>query len=301
MSRKELVEILSPAALAKIDSYHLIARIVIEGFMSGIHRSVYHGSGSEFLQYRNYTPGDDLKYLDWKAFGRLDRLYAKIFQEETNFNCMIVLDASASMLYSGARSPCSKFRYGAMVAASLAYLASKQGDNVGFCAYGGSISCSVPARSGGTHLHRIINAISALKPAGRADHFMSLSYVSRMIRRRGLLVVISDFLDIDGEAEELLKKLRISRSDLIVIQVLDRDEIEFPFRGSVRFVDSETGGKILTAPQNVRQEYLAEMDSYVERIRKACLDVQADYLKVNSSGDLGSVLSEYLHRRGNVY
>lgn len=301
MSDKALSEILSPATLAKIDNYHLIAKIVIEGFISGIHRSVYHGIGSEFMQYRNYSPGDDLKYIDWKVLGRLDKFHTKVFQEETNFNCSVILDASSSMAYQGNRSPCSKFRYGAMFGACLAYLAARQGDNIGFFSYGGEIKSFIPPGRKEGHLNRIISEISRIKPHGMANHGAFLPHIAKSVRRKGLIVLISDFLDVGENITSLLKNLRISRNDCIVMQVLDADELDFPFRGSVRFFDSESEEHILTAPDNVRSSYVHAMDDYINRVKKACLDIRADYICADTSKDLGEILSAYLHRRGSVY
>ena len=300
MDKTQLTEILSPSVLAKIDNYHLIARIVVEGFMSGMHRSAYHGFGTEFLQYRNYSPGDDFKNIDWKVLGRLDRIYSKVYREETNFNCTIILDSSASMAYKGSNSPCSKFKYAAMLAASIAYLASKQGDKVGAYAYSGGITAYLPSSNGQGHLNRLITGISALKPTGKALHGKNIGLIAGSIRRRGIIVLLSDFLDTDEDPADLLKTLRASKNDCIIVNTYDRDETSFPFKGPVRFIDSESGESILTDPENVRTEYLSSMEKHLAKIRKACLDSQSDYLRVSSSNDLGIVLSGYLNGRGNV-
>ena len=301
MAKQSLLEILSPATLSKIENYQIIARIVVDGVISGMHRSVYHGFGSEFLQYRSYSPGDDLKYIDWKAFGRLDRFLTKVFQEETNFNIAIIVDASASMAYQGASSPCSKFRLAMIIAASLAYLASRQGDNVGLLAYSDEIKSFVsPSRREG-HLSRIINEISRLVPSGRAAHSSAMKFAAESFRRRGMVVLISDFLETEVDMHAILKDLRTTRNDCIVFQVLDPDEKNFPFKGAVNFIDSENGSEISTAPENVRNDYLASIQTHVAGIRQACLELQSDYISVDSSEDIGHIITGYLERRGGIF
>ncbi len=301
MPEKNMLELLSPEILAKIENYHLAARIIVEGFIAGMHRSVYHGFGSEFLQYRNYSTGDDLKYVDWKVFGRLDRFYSKVFQEETNFNCTLVIDSSASMNYQGTSSKFSKFRYAAMLASSIAYLASKQGDNVGLFAYSDIIKNCVPPGNRFGHLHRVITEISKIKPLGKACHASNLNYISGALGKRGLIVLISDFLESVEDIQASMKNLRISRNDCIVIQILDKDELYFRFMGSINFIDSETNEHILTAPENIRKEYIDRLNSHIECLKKACFNAQCDFISVDTSKNPGYILAEYLHRRGNVY
>ncbi|MCF7854734.1 MAG: DUF58 domain-containing protein [Candidatus Pacebacteria bacterium] len=298
---ERLSDILSPATLARIDNYLLLARVVVDGFIAGLHRSVYHGFGSEFLQYRNYSPGDDLKYVDWKVFARHDKLVTKVFQEETNMNCNIVLDASASMGFQGTRAPCSKYRYGAMVAASLAYLASRQGDFAGFYCYNEELQACIRPGNRTGHLQRIATELVRIQPQGEADHERFLSYVAEAVYKRGLVVVISDFLEAEERIGPLLKRLRYAQNDCIVIQVLDNDERDFPFDATTRFVDSEHGAHILTYPPDVRDEYVAGMDAFMERLRRLCMDMQADCVQCDSTQSLGRVLASYLHRRGSVY
>ncbi len=294
-------QFLSPELLARIDNYHIVAKLAVEGLMSGMHRSVYHGFGTEFLQYRNYSHGDDFKTIDWKTFGRLDRLYSKVFREETNFDCSIILDSSASMGYQGRKSPCSKLKYAAMLAASIAYVATKQGDNVGLFIYSDKIKTMLKHGSRQGHLARFIDALSAADASGTADHISCLDIVGRALRRRGIIVFISDFLDTGATPTEIFKKLRITRNDCIVIQTLDCDETNFDFSGAVRFIDSESDARILTAPQSVRGSYLERLAAHLEETRLAARKIESDYILVNSSDNLGVALSKYLHSRGAVY
>lgn len=300
MPSSTIAELLSPATLARIDNYALLARVAVEGFISGLHRSLYHGFGSEFFQYRDYAPGDDLKYVDWKVIARRDRFYTKVFQEETNMKCWLLLDASASMDYQGKRAPCSKLKYACMVAACLAYLASRQGDNVGLCAYSDELITCIPpgVRAGG--LQRILTELHAIKPSGRANHETVLHYVAENFRRRGLVVVLSDLLDAEDALPPLLKRFRFAHHDCLVFQFLDQDELDFPFSRTTRFVDSESGQEIATSPQLIRQTYMASMDRSVEQMRLSCLEQQADFIRVSTSDDLGNMLAAFLHRRESM-
>lgn len=296
-----LTEILSPATLADVDNYQLLAKVVVEGFVAGQHRSLYHGTGSEFVQYRDYTQGDDLKYVDWKVYGKRDRIYTKVFEEETNMDCTLVLDSSASMDYCGGSSKCTKLHYGAMIVACLAYLAARQGDNVGFYAYADDLLQALPAARPASQLQRIFGSLHALNGRGAAAHEKHLPYVAESLGRRGMLVLISDFLEVEKQVPELLKAFRFTGKETIVVQVLDRDEVDLPFTDTVRFRDSESGDYIVTSPPAVRRDYRSAMQSYLRRLREACHDIQADYLLAFSDESLGEVLAAYLHRRGAVY
>lgn len=297
MPETKLAELLSPETLARIDNYALLARLVVEGFISGLHRSLYHGFGSEFFQYRSYVPGDDLKYVDWKVYGRQDKFYTKVFQEETNMNCIVLLDASESMAYRGRRAACSKLQYGCMIAASLAYLASRQGDNVGLYAYGDRLMASVPPgrRTGG--LQRVMTELQRLRPSGVADHESTLNLVGEKFRRRGLVVTISDMHGLEGSLARHIKRFRFAHHDCIVFQVLDDDELDLPFHRTTRFVDSETSAQTATAPDLIRAGYQHSVSEFVSAIREACLSERADYLLARTSDHLGNLLAAYLHRR----
>ncbi len=297
MPPSDIGDLLSPEVLARIDNYALLARVVVEGFLSGLHRSLYQGFGSEFFQYRNYVPGDDLKYVDWKVYGRLDRFFTKVFQEETNLDCTILLDTSASMGYQGERSRCTKLRYAAMLAACLAYLARRQGDNVGFCAYSESIAAWIPPGRHHDGARRVFTELQRLSPGGAADHGRAVHFVAETLRRRGLVVLISDGYGLEDSLAGLLRRLRSGHHDTLAFQILDRDELDLPFGGTVGFVDSEEGRELTTAPDLVRAGYRRTMEGFVEGIRAACLGQQVDYLLVPTTESLGNLLAAYLHRR----
>lgn len=297
MSLPTVADLLSPEALVRIDNYSLLARVAVEGFLSGLHRSLYQGFGSEFFQYRNYVPGDDPKYIDWKVYGRRNRFYTKVFQEETNLNCTLVMDCSASLDYQGQRSVCSKLRYAAMVAACLTYLARRQGDSVGFCAYAEDVKVWLPPARHHDGAHRVFRELQRLRPEGVADHRKALHFVADTLTRRGLVVLISDFHDLEDGLDPLMRRLRSAHHDGIAFQVLDRDELDLPFKRTVRFVDCEDEQELTTAPDLIRAGYERAMNGFLEQVRGVCLSQQVDYLLVPTSENLGNLLAAYLHRR----
>ncbi|HLS27203.1 MAG TPA: DUF58 domain-containing protein [Opitutales bacterium] len=293
-------DLLSPATLARIDNYSLLAKTAVEGYLSGIHRSLSHGTGGEFFQYRNYTPGDDLKYVDWKVFSRQNKFHTKVFREETNMNVSLVLDASGSLDYNGSRAPWGKWRYAAMIAASLAYLANRQGDNVGLYIYNDQIVEAIePSRTQG-QLQRIFAALARQKPSGSADHRRAWNYLTNHFRRRGLIIFLSDFLDAEKTLPPLLKRLRFAHHDCLAFQVLDPDELDLPFDRSTEFIDRETGRRIDSFPAAVRDDYQREMNDFLERLSQAMSEAQVDFLRLISSESLADALANYLHKRESL-
>jgi uncharacterized protein (DUF58 family) len=293
-------ELLSPATLARIDNYSLLAKTAVEGFLSGLHRSLSHGTGGEFLQYRNYSPGDDLKYVDWKVYSRQNKFHTKVFQEETNMNLSLVLDASGSLDYHGSRAPCGKWRYAAMVAACLAYMASRQGDNVGLYLYNsGVVQALDPSRSQG-QLQRIFSSLTRQRPANPADHERAWNYLTGHFRSRGLVVFLSDFLEAEKTLPALLKRLRFAHHDCLAIQVLDPDELDLPFDRSTEFIDLERGGRIDTYPATVRANYVRAMENFLDELSRSMKRSQVDFLRLVTSETLAHSLATYLHKRDSL-
>jgi uncharacterized protein (DUF58 family) len=296
--------LLEPSILANINNFPLLARTVVEGFIAGMHRSLYHGFGAEFMQYRNYTRGDDLKYIDWKVYARQDRFQVKVFQEETNTNCYIVVDCSASMDYTGTTSAMSKLRFATVVAACLAYLVNRQGDNVGLCAYGDRILTDVRPGHRSGQVHEICTELVRLEAGGTGTSEMIFRHLQERFNRRGIVILISDFIDADSEAmRKSLRRFRLAHHDCVLLQVLDADEQTFPFSGSVRFVDSESSDEIITAPERVREVYLERFGAAAEAFRRFCLEADIDHASLTNSDvdSLGHALAAYLHRRERVH
>jgi uncharacterized protein (DUF58 family) len=289
--------LLDPAYLSSISNYALMAKVAVEGFLSGLHRSRLQGPGSEFLQYRAYTPGEDPRLIDWKAYARRNRLQTKIFQEETNMTCTIVLDASASMDYRGARASCSKFDYARMVAAALAYLALRQGDQVGLTIYNSTITDAISPSQRSNRLASIFHALSRATPKDSANHELAIEYMGHQVRGRGLFVFVSDMLDEEDSLPSLLARIRIRHYDTVALQVLDPDELDFPQSEAARFVDMESGLECVTSPKAVADSYNRSMQDSQKRLNKAYINSRIDHTVFSTEASLGHVLSAYLHRR----
>jgi len=289
--------LLSPTTLTQISDYHLLAKTAVEGLLAGMHRSTCRGSGSEFMQYRAYTPGDDLKFLDWKLLARLGKPYSKVYQEETNLRCAIILDASASMAYKGKNAPCSKFRYAALLAACLAYLAQHQGDQIGLFVYSDTMQCLLPPGENGSGLPRVLAALEKCRPAGRAEHGTTWQQVSELLPRRSLVVWLSDFQEFELQVGRSLQQFRFAGHDCLACQILDQDELTLPFQDTLSFVDSESNREITTTANLVREVYRQRLQDFLATTRRQCLDAQTDYLLANTSDNLGYLLAAWLHKR----
>lgn len=289
--------LLHPDVLSRIDNYSILAKTVVEGFISGLHRSLYHGFGSEFVQYRNYNPGDDLKYLDWKVYARHNKYYMKVFQEETNMNCNVVIDASESMGYRGDGRSYSKLQYASMVAASLVYMVSRQGDNIGFCGYNEDISTLIRAGHRRGQAQHIYAELHRLEAKGQGNHLKVLERLAESFSRKGLIIFISDFMNDEEKIIDFFGKFRARHHECLLIQVLDQDELDFPFSHNTRFIDVETKDELMTSPESVRDIYLDNLKAYLQRIEDKCFASQLDYICLSTSDPLDAALAAYLRRR----
>ena len=277
----------------------LMARLAVEGYLVGRHRSLRRGYGGEFVQYRPYVPGDDARYVDWKLFARQERLCMKSFHEETDMRVALVVDASASMTYVGRHAPCSKARYAVMAAACLAYLTRRQGDQTGLFVYGGQDGSAgrFQAGKGEWSLARLLGALSMVTPGGDAHLESVLSQVEDFMAGGGITVILSDCHNEEDGLEARLKHLRHGRSDVMLIQILDDDELNLPFGDGVRFIDSEDGKEVDASSDIIRAEYRDRFDAFCKAVREAALRSQADYLRIVTSMELGEVLSAFLAMR----
>lgn len=285
------------AALAAIGDLELVSKRVVDGTISGLHRSPFHGYSAEFSQYRHYRPGDDLKYIDWKLFARTDRLYTKQFRETTNLLCQIALDASASMDYAGAASV-TKFQYARLLAASLAHLVSRQGDAVGLVTYADAVRHYLPSRGGQAHLRSLLLTLSRTDPSGQTDGAAALARTIDLLKRRGLLIVISDLYDERDLVERALMRAARIGHEVVVFHVLSRDEVELPFRDDVELEDPETGRRVLSNGAAAGRPYREAMNAFLERWRTRCATHGLDYVRVFTDTPLDAGLRAYLRRRG---
>ncbi len=293
--RVQLSRFIDPATLAGIGSLELVARTVVEGFISGLHRSPHLGFSVNFAEYRAYRPGDDIRKIDWKVYGRSDRFFVKEYEGETNTGVQLILDCSRSMAY-GSRGV-TKLEYGQFLAASLGYFAFKQRDAVGFVAYDHEVREYIPARGSVGHLNTVLHAIDRLRPGERTDFTRPLAGVAERLRRRGIVIVISDLYD---EAEVVMAGLRnfaFRGNDVIVFQILDPEEIHFGFEQSARFVDMETREEMHVIPEFLREEYRSVIRNQVDRFEQECSKDRIDYALLDSSKPLDQALVTYLLRR----
>ena len=287
---------LDPAIIARLGSMELKARTVVEGFISGLHRSPYKGFSVEFAEYRQYLPGDDLSTLDWKVYARSDRHYVKKFEEETNLECHLLLDISASMGYRGAAAM-TKMEYGSVLAASLAFLMNRQRDASGLVAFDDRIVFRLPASARRGHLHTLLAGLERLSLGRRSDVGRPLHQLAEALVRRGLVVLISDLLDDPDPIIQGLKHLKFSGSDVIVFQILDPHELTFPFRASARFTDVESAETITADPDSVRESYLKAIGGLKDRYERELRGAGIDYLQLDTARPLDFALLAYLAAR----
>ncbi len=290
------VRFLDPAVIGRLGSMELKARTVVEGFLSGLHRSPYKGFSVEFAEYRQYLPGDDLSTLDWKVYARTDRHYVKKFEEETNLECHLLLDVSASMAYRGGAAM-SKIEYGSVLAASLAYLMNRQRDASGLIQFDEKITARLPASARPGHLHAILLALERIVPGARSDLGRPLHQLADALGKRSLAVLISDLLDDPDRVVKGLKHLRFRGTDVIVFQLLDPNELQFPFKGAAKFTDVESADEITAEASRVREGYLEAMTGLRTRYEKELRGAGIDFLTLDTSKPLDFALLAYLDAR----
>ena len=281
-----------PKVLASLKNLFLRARFVVDGLMVGVHPSRAKGFSSEFEGHREYSQGEDVRHIDWKAYGKFDRYFIKEYRETTNVRAHIVLDASASMGY--ASNGWSKFDYGSTLAASLAYLMLKQQDAVGLMTFSSTADTILPPKATQNHLLAILRALEERRPSGETTTGPILQELAGSLKRKGLVILISDLL---GDSEGVLrglKQLRSRQNDVMVFQVLDRDELEFPFDEPTLFKDLEEDIRLLTDPHEIRPAYLAALGSLIATYKDACAANLIDYSLFNTSVGLDRALNRYL-------
>ena len=288
--------------LGRIKSMQVLAKGVVEGFILGLHRSPYRGFSVEFAEYRQYVPGDDIKHLDWKVFGKSDRYYLKQFEEETNLACNIMIDCSPSMAYKGDKSQWSKLEYACRMAACLSYMMIGQRDATGLMVFDNTIQQMLPARGSPAHRQLMLTTLDNVKPGtGDTDLAGPMHNLADNLKKRGLVILITDLLDDPMKVMSALQHFRFKGNEVIVFHVLDNDEVFFPFDTMTEFTDSETRQQVRVAPQSVRREYIDEFDKFFGAYRKGCADLHIDYKLMNTSSNLELALSEYLHWRSRMF
>jgi uncharacterized protein (DUF58 family) len=295
---------LHPASIAAISKLHLRAQQAVEGFLVGMHKSPFFGHSVEFVQNREYVPGDDIRHLDWKAWSKTDRYFIKQYEAETNLRSTIVVDVSESMQYGEAAhkkaGTLNKYEYACTVAACLAYMSIRQQDSVGLVTFDSDVRVTLPPAASQIHLDGIIRSLDVSKPREKTNILKILKRVSEAIHQRGMIVLISDFLT---DRTELLKGLQIlaqRRHDIMIFHLMDDDELEFPFNGMTRFEGMEELPNLLCDPKSLREGYLEALNEYLIEVRRGCTRLGIDYNLIRTSDYLDAVLSKFLHRREAV-
>lgn len=289
-------QFLDPAVVARIGTLELKARVIVEGFLQGLHRSPFRGLSVEFAEYRPYLPGDDIASIDWKVYARSDRYYVKTYEHETNLPCYLLVDVSRSMAYGSGEV--TKLQYGSYLAAALAYLLRRQRDAVGLLAFDADVVTQLPPSARPGHLRALLAALERLEPGGSSDFTRPLERVAQAITRRGIVIVMSDLLD---DPEHVIRGLRYIRSrgtEVVVFHLLDPAELSFTFDRPVRLRDLESGREVLVSPQAARPAYLEKIQALIGRYREALRGHNIDYCLVETSRPLDAVLLEYLAMRG---
>lgn len=287
---------LTADVVTAIEDLELAARLVVEGLRAGSHRSPFHGYSSEFQQHRPYRAGDDLKYLDWKLLARTDRLYTRQFRETTSMSVMLVLDGSASMAFP--EEGFSKWRYASVLAASLAHLVVSQGDAVGLLAMTGGRMTYLPARGGRPHLRSLIATLDRLEPSGTWSPAKGIARGAELLKRRGVVIVLSDFQDAEETTHRELRRIASHGHDVAMLQVVAPDESEFPFAGDLEFEDLETTEKRLVDASAVGAEYRRAFAAFLERSQRNAVRDNVDYALMRTDSPPGDALRGFLMRRG---
>lgn len=289
---------LNPEVLARIGTSPLLARLVVEGFLNGLHKSPYHGFSVEFADHREYVPGDDLKYVDWHLYARTDHYYIKRYEEETNLRCYLLLDRSASMAFG--TGLLTKWDYACFLASCLGYLVLRQQDACGLALFGAKPGLLVQPRCRRPHLRQLMKVMIDNPPAGGTDLSTSLRMIARNLKRRGMVVVISDLIDDPEQTLRAIRLLRSQKHDVLVFHLQDAAEVTFPFQGATQFRDLETGEELEIDPSSVRDGYLEQARQCGEFYRKGLAETGIDYHQINTQQPYDQALAAYLNRRSKV-
>ena len=290
---------IDPTVLSSLNNLELRARVVVEGFVSGLHKSPHRGFSVEFTDYRHYYRGDDMRHVDWKLYARSDKFYIKQYEDETNVRCYVVLDSSASMGYaSGAMS---KLEYGRTLASALAYFIMRQRDAVGLITFDEKVNDYIPALCRQPHLIRILRVLAGLKAGSRTDVVKPLSDLATSLNRKSMVILISDMLEDEEKTIKTLQRLRSMGNDVIVFHVLDDAELHFRFQEATEFIDAETSESYITQPQSIRDAYLENLGQYLAYCKTQCQSSGVDYCLLNTSQPLDTALYSYISRRARSF
>jgi uncharacterized protein (DUF58 family) len=294
---KDFQTYFDPQTLARLKGLELRARTIVEGYVAGVHRSPYHGFSVEFAEHREYVPGDDIRYIDWKVFGKTDKFYLKQYEQETNLITYLVLDTSESMRYQGPQAAMSKLEYAKCAAAAIAYLVLNQQDSVGLTTFDDEVRAMVRPSSNPSHIKQLVHVMTETVPQRKTSTGPILHDLAERLKKRGVTVVISDLFDDVPRIISGLKHFRHRRHEVIVLQVLDPAEIDFPFQQTTLFMGLEQLPQVLTDPRTLRKAYLKEFNQFLRDVQSGCRENQIDYVPLRTDQSLDVVLSAYLASR----
>jgi uncharacterized protein (DUF58 family) len=288
---------LDPRTLAKLSGLALRARHIVEGYVAGLHKSPYHGFSIEFAEHREYAPGDDLRYVDWKVFGRTDKVYLKQYEDETNLICYLVLDVSESMTYQSAGAAMSKLQYAQCLAAALGWLVLKQQDAVGLATFDSQIRAMIRPAGNPSHLEQILQVMEAAVPGKKTAAGPIFHELAQRLTKRGVVIVLSDLFDDVESLAAGLKHFRHRRHDVVLLHVLDPAELDFPFRGPTEFKGLEEFPEVQADPAVIRRAYLRELTAYRQTLEQACRRENIDYFLLRTDQPLDLALTQVLATR----
>ena len=289
---------LNPQVLASVEGLDLQARMVVEGYVAGMHRSPYHGFSVEFAEHREYVAGDDIRHVDWKVWSKTDKFYLKQYEEETNLLLYLLLDTSESMSYASAGNV-TKLQYAQFVGASLAYLTLWQQDSVGLATFDDAVRRFLRPSGQTSQLKEIARLMAASPARERSDVGIVFHDLAERFKKRGVVVVLSDLLDDPARTLAGLRHFRHRRHEVVVFHILDPAEVDFPFRDTTLFKGLEGMPELLTDPRSLRKAYLDEVSTYLDALRKGCQAIDIDYVPLRTDVDLGAALSSYLASRSS--
>jgi uncharacterized protein (DUF58 family) len=290
-------QLADPQTLARIARLELRARQVVEGVITGMHKSPHRGSSVEFAQHRDYVPGDEIRHIDWKVYARTDRYHIKQFEEETNLKATLVLDGSASMDYKGEKSALSKREYSSIVAAAIASLLLRQRDAVGLALFDAGVRQFIPPSSTSAHYKMLLETLERKESQPKTSLADTFHDLAERIKRRGLLIILSDLFNAPDEILRGLQHFRHRKHEVIVFHVLDRDELTFPFRDSALFEGMEGEESLMAEPNALRREYLNAFSEYVATLKRGCRELDMDYVQLPTDEPVDSALTRYLAQR----
>lgn len=292
---KDYRRFLNPEVVSKLSNMDLVARLVVEGFITGLHKSPYHGFSVEFAEHRQYMPGDSIRHIDWKVYAKSDRFYVKQYEEETNLKAYILLDASGSMAYQSNGLP--KLEYGSYLSAALTYLMLTQRDAVGLAVFDSGIRRYIPPRSVMSHLNVLLKELDTVQASESTNVSSTFHQLAERIKRRGLIIVISDLFDAPEKVLLGLKHFRHKKHEVIVFHVLDPYERSFSYRDEAKFKDMETGEELPTQPWHIWTEYKELMSERIETFKRECRTHLIDYVLMDTAVDFDFALFSYLNKR----